>query len=185
MSAEQPEDVSRRSVLKQAALGGAGLIAASVLPASGSERAEAAIEQVAAKETWLAERASCVSGNRLLTAVVGEPVRTKAREIYRPGSAREIAELIRSLPAATPVASVCGGHESSNAAAVAGDAAVILDMVRLKSIDFREEGGRRLVTVGGASCSASSLRPCGNARPRCRWGRAPASAWWGISSTVA
>jgi len=90
-----------------------------------------------------------VSGNRLLAAIVGEPVRTKAREIYRPGSAREIADLIRSLPAGTPVASVCGGHESSNAAAVAGDAAVILDLARLKSIDFHEEGGRRLVTVGG------------------------------------
>ncbi|MFM9195548.1 MAG: FAD-binding protein [Planctomycetia bacterium] len=148
MSSEQPEDVSRRTVLKQAALGGAGLIAASVLT-GGGEQAHAAIEQVAAKDTWLAERASCVSGNRLVTSLVGEPVRTEARAIYRPGSAREIADLIRSLPTGTPVATVCGGHESSNAAAVAGDAAVILDMARLKSIDFHEEGGRRLVTVGG------------------------------------
>ncbi|MFM8804381.1 MAG: twin-arginine translocation signal domain-containing protein, partial [Planctomycetia bacterium] len=64
MSSEQPEDVSRRTVLQQAALGGAGLIAASVLT-GGGEQAHAAIEQVAAKDTWLAERASCVSGNRL------------------------------------------------------------------------------------------------------------------------
>jgi FAD/FMN-containing dehydrogenase len=151
VSAEQPDDLSRRSVLKQAALGGAGLVAGSIISGGGGggEQARAAIEQVATKDTWLAERASCVSGNRLLTAIVGEPVRTKAREIYRPGSAREIADLIRSLPAGTPVASVCGGHESSNAAAVAGDAAVILDLARLKSIDFHEEGGRRLVTVGG------------------------------------
>jgi len=47
------------------------------------------------------------------------------------------------------VASVCGGHESSNAAAIAGDDAVILDMARLKSIDFHGSGDGRLVTVGG------------------------------------
>lgn len=100
------------------------------------------------KDTWLAERASCVSGNRLLGGI-DEPIRTKAREIYRPGSAQEIAELIRSLPTGTPVASVCGGHESSNAAAVAGDGAVILDMARLKSIEFHADGDHALVTVGG------------------------------------
>ena len=99
MSADQPEDLSRRSVLKQAALGGAALVAESVISGGGGEEARAAIEHVATKDTWLAERASCVSGNRLLTTIVGEPVRTKAREIYRPASAREIADLIRSLPA--------------------------------------------------------------------------------------
>jgi len=149
MSAEQPDEISRRSALKQAALGGAGLIATSVLPVGGSNQARAEVELVVAKDRWLTERASCVSGNRLLTAIVGEPVRTKARQIYRPSSAGEIAELIRSLPAGTPVATVCGGHESSNAAAVAGEAAVIFDMMRLKSIDFHEEAGRKLVTVGG------------------------------------
>ncbi|MFN5947073.1 MAG: twin-arginine translocation signal domain-containing protein, partial [Pirellulaceae bacterium] len=113
MSAEQPDEISRRSALKQAALGGAGLIATSVLPVGGSNQARAEVELVVAKDRWLTERASCVSGNRLLTAIVGEPVRTKARQIYRPSSAGEIAELIRSLPAGTPVATVCGGHESS------------------------------------------------------------------------
>lgn len=149
MSKQQHEDLSRRSVLKQAAVGGAGLVSGSILSSVGGHRAHAAIEQVARKETWLAERASCVSGNRLLDARVGEPVRTKAREIYRPRSAREIADLVQSLPAATPVASVCGGHESSNAATVAGDGAVILDMAKLKSIEFHEAGDRSLVTVGG------------------------------------
>ena len=149
MPAEQHDDVSRRSVLKQAALGGAGVVAGSVLAGPGSPRACAAIEQVAATETWLAERASCVSGNRLLGDGAAGPVRTQARAIYRPRSAQEIAELVRSLPAGAPVATVCGGHESSNAAAVAGDGAVILDMARLKSIEFTEEGGRSLVTVGG------------------------------------
>ncbi len=147
MSAEQHDDLSRRSVLKQATFGSAGIVVGSVLAGAGTGRASAAIEQIEAKETWLAERASCVSGNRLLGGV-GEPVRTMAREIYRPRSAQEIADLVRSLPAGAPVASVCGGHESSNAATLAGDGAVILDMASLKVIEFHEEGGRSLVTVG-------------------------------------
>ena len=149
MSAENHDDLSRRSVLKQAAIGGVGLVAGSVLTGTGSERAAAAIEQVAEKATWLSERASCVSGNRLLEPDSTGPVRTKAREIFLPRSAREIADLVRSLPAETPLGSVCGGHESSNAATVASDSAVILDMARLKSIEFYEERGRKLVTVGG------------------------------------
>ena len=149
MSTENHEDLSRRSVLKQAAIGGAGLVAGTVVTGSGSERACAAIEQVTEKGTWLAERASCVSGNRLLGPDSAGPVMTKAREIFLPRSAQEIADLVRSLPAETPIASVCGGHESSNAAAVASDGAVILDMAHLKSIEFHEEGGRSFVTVGG------------------------------------
>ena len=149
MSAENLDDVSRRSVFKQVALGGGGLVAGSVLTGAGSERASAAIEQVADKASWLAERASCVSGNRLLGADGGGLVRTRAREISLPRSAEQIADLVRSLPADTPVGSVCGGHESSNAATVASDSAVILDMARLKSIEFHEERGRTLVTVGG------------------------------------
>jgi FAD/FMN-containing dehydrogenase len=148
VSAENQNDLSRRSVLKQAALGGNGLVAGSAVTGAGS-KASAAIEQVAEKATWLAERASCVSGNRLLGADDAGPVRTLAREILLPRSAEEIANLVRSLPADTPVGSVCGGHESSNAATVAGDGAVILDMARLKSIEFHEESGRTLVTVGG------------------------------------
>lgn len=148
-SAERCDELSRRSVLKQVAIGGVGCVAGSVLTVAGSDRASAAIEQVAEKGTWLNERASCVSGNRLLGSDGAGPVCTKARDIYRPHSAREIADLVRSLPAATPVACVCGGHESSNAAAVAGDGAVILDMAKLKSIEFHEEKGRSLVTVGG------------------------------------
>lgn len=149
MSAENQDDLSRRSVLKQTAVGGVGLVAGSVLVGAGSERASAAIEQVTEKGSWLAKRASCVSGNRLLGADSAGPVVTKAREIFLPRSAEEIAELVRSLPAETPVGSVCGGHESSNAAAVSSDGAVILDMAHLKSIEFHDEGGRSLVTVGG------------------------------------
>ena len=149
MSAENQDDLSRRLVLKQAAVGGVGLVAGAVLTGAGSEPASAAIEKVTEKSTWLAERASCVSGNRLLGADSAGPVVTKAREIFLPRSAREIADLVRSLPAETPVGSVCGGHESSNAAAVSSDGAVILDMAHLKAIEFHKENGRSLVTVGG------------------------------------
>ena len=149
MAAENQDDLSRRSVLKQTAVGGVGLVAGSVLVGAGSERASAAIEQVTEKGSYLAKRASCVSGNRLLGADSAGPVVTKAREIFLPRSAQEIADLVRSLPAETPVGSVCGGHESSNAAAVSSDGAVILDMAHLKSIEFHDEEGRSLVTVGG------------------------------------
>ena len=149
MSAENHDDLSRRFVLKQAAVGGVGLVAGTVLTGAGSERASAAIEQVTEKGSWLAKRASCVSGNRLLGPDSAGPVVTKAREIFLPRSAEEIADLVRFLPAETPVGSVCGGHESSNAAAVSSDGAVILDMAHLKSIEFHDEGGRSLVTVGG------------------------------------
>lgn len=95
------DDISRRSVLKQAAVGGVGLVAGSVLTDSGNDQASAAIEQVTETQTWLADRASCISGNRLLVGAAdgSTPVRTKARAIYRPRSAREIADLVRSLPA--------------------------------------------------------------------------------------
>lgn len=146
MTSEHPGDASRRSDLKQASLGGIGLVAGSVATGSGSEQA---IEEVGDKGSWLVERASCVSGNRLLGEDGAGPIRTQAREILLPRSAEEIAEIVRSLPADTPVGCVCGGHESSNAAAVASDGAVILDMTHLRSIDFREESGRALVTVGG------------------------------------
>jgi FAD/FMN-containing dehydrogenase len=146
VTAEHPGDASGRSAWNQSSPRGIGLVAGTVITGSGSERA---IEQVVDKGSWLAERASCVSGNRLLGADGAGPVRTQAREILLPRSAEEIADLVRSLPPDTPVGSVCGGHESSNAAAVASDSAVVLDMARLKSIDFHEESGRKLVTVGG------------------------------------
>jgi len=148
--ADRHDDLSRRAVLKHAAAGGVGLVAATMLAGDTGGIASAAIEEVERKETWLADRASCVSGNRLLEAGSdgATSVCTKARVVYRPRSAREIADLVCSLPPGTPVASVCGGHESSNAATVASTEAIILDMAHLKSIEFTEEGGETLVTVG-------------------------------------
>ncbi|MFZ9915454.1 MAG: FAD-binding protein, partial [Phycisphaerales bacterium] len=97
-------------------------------------------------EDWFAQRAWSVSANRVLGSTTA--VTSLAKRIYRPASAAEISEIVRSLPAATPIACVCGGHESSNAALVANGDAVILDLILLKSIAFDGAGEERLVTVG-------------------------------------
>lgn len=108
------------------------------------------VELVDAKDDWFSERVWCLSGNKVLMTKTGapRPATSLARHIYRPRSAQEIADLVRSLPATTPVACVCGGHESSNVAAFASSEAVILDLVRLKSIEFHRDGDDSLVTVG-------------------------------------
>jgi len=146
--ATESEDVSRRALLKQAA-GGAGIVAGTILAGPESCRASAAVETVAAKDAWFAERAFCVSGNRLLGDATGGAVATtRARAVYRPRSAEEIAATVRSAPPGNPIGCVCGGHESSNAALIASDDAIVLDLAHFKGIDFHQEDGRPLVTVG-------------------------------------
>jgi len=148
---EDNQDVSRRSVLKQAAAGGVGVVAGgSILAGLGGEQAGAAVEQVGAKKEWLSQRASFLSGNKVLKPTDGGVISatTYARHVYRPRSAQEIAELVKASPATVPVASVCGGHESSNAALFASSEAIVLDLVHLKSIEFHEDREGPLVTVG-------------------------------------
>jgi FAD/FMN-containing dehydrogenase len=102
------------------------------------------------KDEWLSQRASFLSGNKVLATSDGGaiPAQTFAREIYRPRSAQDIADVISSLPETTPVASVCGGHESSNASMFANSDAIILDFIHLKSIEFHLDDEGALVTVG-------------------------------------
>jgi FAD/FMN-containing dehydrogenase len=102
------------------------------------------------KDEWLSQRASFLSGNKVLATSDGGaiPAQTFAREIYRPRSAQDIADVISSLPETTPVASVCGGHESSNASMFANSDAIILDFIHLKSIEFHRDDEGALVTVG-------------------------------------
>ena len=139
--------VSRRTVIKGTAVAGLGL-AVGGAPADGFPIGTATPPEalMIPNDQWFAERAWSVSANRIL----GETtvVTSLAKRIYRPGSAAEIAEIVKSLPATTPIACVCGGHESSNAAMVASGDAVILDLIRLKSIDFHTSDGESLVTVG-------------------------------------
>jgi len=91
-----------------------------------------------------------VSANKVLTPQTGPggSVTCLAKSIHRPKSAADIAAIIRSVPATTPIACVCGGHESSNAALVADGNAVVLDLIAFKSIEFHRAEGERLVTVG-------------------------------------
>lgn len=101
-------------------------------------------------DAWFAQRAWSVSANKVLPKADGTTgtVTSLATRIERPRSAEEIAAIVKSLPATTPIACVCGGHESSGAALVASRDAVILDLDRLKSIEFEPTDGETLVTVG-------------------------------------
>ncbi|MFM8809939.1 MAG: FAD-binding oxidoreductase [Chthoniobacterales bacterium] len=103
-----------------------------------------------ADKDWFAQRIWCQSGNKVLTTGDGAapPAKTLARHIYHPRSADEIAALVKSSPATTPIACLCGGHESSNTAALASSDAVILDLAHLKSIEFHRDDEGTLVTVG-------------------------------------
>ena len=151
LMSEENNDVSRRSFLKSAAVGGVGLVAGgSILAGSGTDKVSGAIERVAARDAWFSQRAFCLSGNKVLTTSEGSalPATTLSRQIYRPRSAQEIAELVKSSSEKTPIACVCGGHESSNAAMFASSDAIVLDLVHLKSIEFHRDDEGLLVTVG-------------------------------------
>jgi len=148
-------DITRRTVLKTAAVGGIGLIVGDTLlgrSSLGTQTTGSAamqVETVEANAAWFSDRIWAISGNKVVTKA-GEaiPRTTLARAIYRPRSAEEIAVVIKSLPEATPIACVCGGHESSNAPGYASSEAVILDLAHLKSIEFSSDSEGMLVTVG-------------------------------------
>ncbi|MCX7409768.1 MAG: FAD-binding protein [Planctomycetales bacterium] len=148
---EEYNDITRRSALKRAAVGGVGLVAGgSILVGSGSDTASGAVERVEATDEWFSQRAYCLSGNKVLRTSKGSALftTTYARQIYRPRSAQEIADLIKSSSSTIPIACVCGGHESSNAAMFASSEALVLDLVHLKSIEFHRDNESALVTVG-------------------------------------
>ena len=153
-------DLPRRTVLKTAAMGGLGLVAGDALfgqadlgittfgnQAIGSPSMQ--IETVEANEAWFSQRVWAISGNKVVVPT-GAPIprNTLARSIYRPKSAQEIAAVIKSQPGSTPIACVCGGHESANAPGYASSEAVILDLAHLKSIEFSNDGEGMLATVG-------------------------------------
>lgn len=161
------EEFDRRTVLKAAAAGGLGLVAGETAfgrsglgntggtgvgtPAVGSAAMQ--VETVEANAAWFSERIWAVSGNKVVTKDgAAIPRTTLARTIFRPRSAEEIAVVIRSLPESTPIACVCGGHESANASGYASTEAIILDLVHLKSIEFSNDREGMLVTVGAGVC---------------------------------
>lgn len=148
---EPGDPVSRRVVLKSAVVSGAGLLADSAFVGNQPAIAESAgSEVVLSNEEWFAKRAWSVSANRVVANADGiqPPLTSLATRIHEPSSADEIAEIVKSLPVTTPIACVCGGHESSNVALIASGEAVILDLVRLKSIEFGRLNDENVVTVG-------------------------------------
>ena len=139
--------ISRRTEIKEAATAGFGLAVGGAC--ADGYMTEAAVTPeglVISNDQWFAERAWSVSANKVLGATT--MVTSLSKRIYRPTSAAEVLEIVKSLPTATPIACVCGGHESSNAAMVASGEAVILDLIRFKSIEFHNPGDEPLVTVG-------------------------------------
>ena len=154
---KEPEaHLSRRTALKGAAVSSVGLVvggtlAEGVLAEQSTKQVGALPEAVmGSNEDWFARRAWSVSANKVLPRADGTtgPVTTLAKRIEHPTSAEEIAAIVKSLPATTPIACVCGGHESSGVALVADHGAVILDLGLLKSIVFDSSGDETLVTVG-------------------------------------
>ena len=90
---EENNEVSRRSLLRSAAISGVGVAAGgSILAGLGSETAHAAVERVGAGEEWFSQRAYCLSGNKVLQARDGSliPATTFAHQIYRPRSRQRL-----------------------------------------------------------------------------------------------
>ena len=142
--------ISRRSMLKGAAASGIGLVVGgSLLASPGGDMTIESVALQAAKDAWFAQRVWGLSGNKVLMTgnASSRPATSLARRIYLPRSAEEIVSVVKSLPATTPIACVCGGHESSNAAVFASNDAVVLDLKHLKAIDFRQDGENTLVTA--------------------------------------
>lgn len=152
---QDDEGVPRRTVLQTVAIGGMGILASDSIFGRASlatdkhRSATMHVETVAANDAWFAERTWAISGNKAATKDGAAIQRsTLARTIYRARSAEEIAAVIRSLPPSTPVACVCGGHESSNAPCYASSEAIVLDLIHLNSIEFSSDSDGMLVTVG-------------------------------------
>lgn len=143
--------ISRRMAIKGTTAAGVGLVVGDAFANGLLDNTPDPPEALMiSNDEWFAQRAWSVSANKVLGATT--TVTSLAKRIYRPNSAAEIAEIVKSLPAATPIACVCGGHESSNAALVASGEAVILDLIGFKSIEFHKSSGtpgdESLVTVG-------------------------------------
>ncbi len=147
---DQENRISRRTALKGAAVSGVGLVVGNSFAEQLSKQAVAPPEAIlGSNNEWFSQRAWSVSANKVLPKADGltGSVTTLASRIEFPASAEEIAAIVKSLPATTPIACVCGGHESSGAALVADRDAVILDLGLLKSIEFETSDDRTLVTV--------------------------------------
>ena len=140
----------------------------------------------ALKQACLLRRAYCLSGNRLLKSNGDRsiPSTTDAHQIYLPRTVQDIADLLRSMPASIAIACVGGGHESSNAAMFASREAIVLDLVRLKSIVFHKEGETHLLRWEQGWYFVSLLRASRVSKVPCRRELVRMLASWATSLTV-
>ena len=111
------------------------------------------------KQKWFNERKWALSANKLLTTEKKEEVdgsnatttatttsatTTQAKSIYFPKTEDDVVDILRSTNEehfcnTTPVASVAGGHESSNVALVSSNGAIILDLSNLNEISINKK----------------------------------------------
>lgn len=157
---ESSSDVSRRALLKGAAVSGVSLVVGpSLLSGCANDLTKAPgnlitpippVELVNTNQDWFPQRAWSISGNKVLLTNDGKsfPTKTFAQQVYRPTTAQEISGIVKATPATTPIACICGGHESSNACLFTGSDAILLDMANFKSIEFADDTEGMTVTVG-------------------------------------
>lgn len=161
--------LSRRSMIQGTAAAGAGIL---VDYASGATSPSGSVAPpdplTISNDEWFAQRAWSVSANKVAGATTA--VTSLAGRIYRPESAEAIAAIVKSLPATTPIACVCGGHESSNAALVASGEAIVIDLILFKSIEFHGAGA-----PGGPNKGKEGKKPSGKDLPA---GKAPKNDDW-------
>lgn len=149
MNGQDPR-IARRTAIKGAAVSGVGLVVASAMPDPSAQVEAASAAVMRSNDKWFQQRAWSVSANKILPKADGvtKAVTTLAKRIEHPTSAEDIAAILKALPATSPIACVCGGHESSGVALVANEDAVILDLDCLKAIEFDLSNSDTLVTVG-------------------------------------
>ena len=147
---ERNQGMSRRSLLKGVAASGVVVAVGGLVPESyEGDMTHGSAEVPQSNSDWFSQRLWSLSGNKVPMKGGGAiPVKSLAPRVYLPRSAQEIADLVKSLPATTPIACVGGAHESSNVAMLASSEAVILDLANLKTIEFQGDGEDALVTVG-------------------------------------
>ena len=103
---EQDNEIYHCAVLKVVAVSGSGLVVdGSFRTSCSGEMTSGPVEVLAANEAWYSQHVWALSGNNAVTTSGGSPeTTTRASRIYRPRSAQEIAEVVKSLPATTPIA---------------------------------------------------------------------------------
>ena len=113
------------------------------------------------KQEWLQNRLWSCSGNQNPSTV-----QCHAEQVLFPVSTQDVSRILQSVSPTTPVACVCGGHESANLALRASKSAVILDMSDMNGIQVNTTTMQ--VTVGPGTTFqslAQHLRDAGGALP--------------------